>query len=67
MAWRAATLPHLKRVQILDDWVGSVGPAKKGKWMNRDTGQEFDTIVEAKADVEKYLNNACTYPVLAVY
>ena len=57
--WRPAALPHLRRVQILEradtSQVGSVGPAKGGKWMDRDTGEVFDTIAEAKSSVEKYI------------
>lgn len=35
--------------------IGSVGPVKGGKWMNRDTGEEFATKTEAQLSVEAWL------------
>lgn len=56
--WRPSTLEHLRRVLVLEreanaDLIGSVGPVKRGKWMNRDTGELFDTLDSAQADVEQ--------------
>lgn len=58
--WRPSVLTYLRRVQVLearDGVIGSVGPVprKPGEWMNRETGQVFDTIDDAKASVEIYL------------
>ena len=58
--WRPSTLPHLRRVMLLEREhdshnVGSVGPASGGKWMDRDTGETFATQAEAMINVEKYI------------
>jgi hypothetical protein len=55
--WRPSTLPHLRRVMILERssdmmLIGSVGPASGGKWMVRDTGETFATRDEAMASLE---------------
>jgi hypothetical protein len=58
--WRPSTLPHLRRVMLLERShdmmiIGSVGPASGGKWVDRDTGESFATRGEAMSNVEKYI------------
>ena len=57
--WRPSELPHLRRVLVLvrdadQDQRGSVGPAPKGKWADRDTGEVFETREAAQESVERF-------------
>jgi hypothetical protein len=58
--WRPSTLPHLRRVLILQrdldgHVIGSIGPEGAGRWMDRDTGEVFSTRDDAQINVEKFL------------
>jgi hypothetical protein len=59
-AWRQSVLPHLPRVLLLErehdaHIVGSVGPGKRGRWIDRDSGAEFAARDDAQANVERYI------------
>jgi hypothetical protein len=54
--WRPSTLNQ--KVSVLErlstsEWIGSVELAR-GKWINRDTGERFDTKDLAMASVERW-------------